>query len=530
MLRNVLHRPQLWLPVLALVMVACGSDDSSEDPGGQGGASGANQDAGTAGTAGSAGAAGTAGSAGTPDAGIGGTGGTGGASSDAGADAESPWTGVPTDRPLNLLFIGNSFTHQGPIPHVVRNMASSVGWPTPVVEYSAPGGQSLEYHSTFDETLTLVDAGSWDFVVLQDYSTRPTDNAGDPAGFKSDATWFYDRIKATSPDAQVVLYETWARHPDHSIYPSTFADPTEMQAQLRLHYNDAADDYIPGHASFSPATDVQVAPVGDAWERYLEEPNPVRLHASDDYHAGENGQYLNGLVLYSTIYGVETTGVTDMALDATVAQALRDIANETTGITVLPPEFPRPPLAVGQSIQIDFGSVPTAIDGWNAVLDPASGIATDVVDTENAATGVDIEVIDAFVGSNEAGLGPNTLGYPETVSLDTFWVGSFDGHDEALPLSASVRLADVDDGLYELVIYASRTGDDNGAGRLTRYTIDGQHQDLEIADNASNTVVFSDVSPDSVGNIDVEVAVSPDGSGRFAYLGALILTKTSAAP
>src|SRR5690606_15699042 len=150
----------------------------------------------------------------------------------------------------------------------------------------------------------------------------------------------YDRIKASSADAQVILYETWARHPDHSIYPGTFADPLAMQAQLRFHYGDAATSYIPENATFVPATEVRVAAVGDAWEGLLAANDRIRLHASDDYHAGENGQYLNALVLYSTLYGVVATGASPLGLSPSDALILQQVADATTGITQPPPTFP----------------------------------------------------------------------------------------------------------------------------------------------------------------------------------------------
>ena len=67
---------------------------------------------------------------------------------------------------------------------------------------------------------------------MQEYSTRPTDNIGDPVAFKVAATFLYDRVKESSPAAQIILYETWARHEDHSYYPDSFADRDEMQEQL----------------------------------------------------------------------------------------------------------------------------------------------------------------------------------------------------------------------------------------------------------------------------------------------------------
>ncbi len=455
---------------------------------------------------------------------------------DAGADADTdtdsgdgstPWDGVPLDRPLRLAFIGNSFTHQGPVPVLVRDIAAGVGWPEPEVDYNAPGGETLSGHRTLPDTLALVDAGDWDFVVVQEYSTRPTDNIGDPAQFKTDAAWFYDRIKAASPQAQVVLYETWARHPDHSFYPGSFTDPAQMQAQLRLHYNDAADNYIPANALFSPSTDVQVAPVGDAWELHLAAAGALRLHGSDDYHAGENGRYLNALVLYSTIYGVVADGASALGLDPADAALLQAAADQTTGATRIPPEFPRPPFAVGQSVQVDFGTLETVATGWSNVLDCVAGSSADLVDSTGVSTGVDARMVDAFSGANESGLSANTLGYPGNASADVCWTGSFDGHTAALSELGVVELGDLAPGHYELRLFASRTGDDSGAGRLSRYTVNGETIDLEVSDNVGDEAVFADVSPDASGSMRIEVTVSPAGTARFTYLGALVLTKIS---
>ncbi len=51
--------------------------------------------------------------------------------------------------------------------------------------------------------------------------------------------------------------------------------------------------------------------------------------------------------------------------------------------------------------------------------------------------------------------------------------------------------------------------------------------DVEIGDNTSDTALFTDVSPNSGGHMVLQVAVSPAGTGRFGYLGSIVLTKTS---
>ncbi|MEM6926176.1 MAG: hypothetical protein AAF602_04570 [Myxococcota bacterium] len=435
---------------------------------------------------------------------------------------EPPWMGVPFDRPLRLLFLGNSFTHQGPVPALVRDVAVSVGWPAPDVAYVAPGGQSLSFHRTNPDSLDAVDEGDWDAVVLQDFSTRPTDDAGDPEGFKADATWFYDRIKARSPDALVVLYETWARHPDHGIYPDTFADPLAMQAQLRTHYDDAALTYIPANATFDPSDEVVVAPVGDAWEAHLAESDPLMLHGADLYHAGTAGRVLNAYVLYSTIYDVVASGAAPLQLGQDDAARLQATADFTTGIVGGPPPFESPTFPVGSTIELDLGTLPTP--GTNVLEDCAAGTAT-LVDHTGTATGVSVAITQPFTGSNEAGLPDNLLGWPETVSRDVCWVGSFDGHDAARLETATVALRGLEPGTYDVTLFASRSGDDGGSGRLTRYTIDGVSTDLEVSDNLADTVTLQ-VSPDPSGEIQLDVAVSPDGTARFGYLGALVLHRT----
>lgn len=172
---------------------------------------------------------------------------------DAGPDALAD-SGVDADdfeAPNDIFFVGNSFTFGGPVPVLVHDLAVYAGFPEPNVEYRALGGRSLRYHRE-DETEAGAPARvaeGWDVVVLQDFSTRPTDSIGDPEGFKEDATWFHDLARESRDHCRVILYETWARRFNHGIYPGSFADPADMQAQLRMHYFDAAENYIPLHAT-----------------------------------------------------------------------------------------------------------------------------------------------------------------------------------------------------------------------------------------------------------------------------------------
>lgn len=431
--------------------------------------------------------------------------------------------GPPGDRPMKVLFIGNSFTFGGPVPVLFEQLATDAGWPTPDVTYSAFGGERLSGHRDRPETVSKVDEGGWDFVVLQEFSTGPTDGLGNPERFKQDATWFYDRVKASSPEARVFLYMTWAREEGHQYYPNSFADPAEMQAQLRTHYNDAADRYIPEMATTQPPDDVEVARAGDAWEQYLMRPGAVRLHASDRWHAGAPGQYLNALVIYGSIYRRATLGRTTLK-GVQVARDLQEVADAVTGQTTPggPSGQPTPGLEVGRRMFVDFGPEDSETPTWNNLTDPVRGALGGVLDDEGTRTRVSITVSDGFTGVNPNGVSNNGLGWPGTATGDTFWVGSFDGHEAALRTRGHVTISGLEPGgTYSVSAYGARTGSDGGRGRLTRYTLGGASLDVESADNADRRATFPDAVADAQGGLTLEVAPSPAGSGRFGYLNAL---------
>lgn len=507
---NRAARRSICVLVLA-TLAACGDDDGGLDAWSVGDASMGDGSIGDGSTVdGSIGDAPIPGDAGPSDAGVALDAG------DSGLDA-----GPDEPPPGSMFFVGNSFTFEGPVPELVRQLAFTAGFPDPVVEYRAVGGQSLRFHreDTSAESAGMRVGSGWDVVVLQDFSTRPT-HAGDAEGFKEDANWFHDRALEANEDCRVVLYETWARHPDHGVYPRTYANFADMQAQLRFHYFDAAETFIPANSLFTP--NVVVAPVGDAWELELTMHGDTRLHGGDDYHAGPAGQYLNALVLYSTIYHRRATGLIPIGVDAPTALALQESADLMTGESRPGPlDEDLVALPVGQSIELDIG--PTTIDSWSALDAPSS--ATGLLrSAEGVATSVRA-IASGFQGTQNGGSPANNFGWPGEVSRDSLYIGSSEGHSAALDARGFVTLRGVAPGTYEVRVFASRDGDDEGRGRLSRYRVDGDSMDLEAADNQSEQVAFAAVTPDATGTISVEVSVSPTGTARYGYIGAVIITR-----
>jgi hypothetical protein len=210
----------------------------------------------------------------------------------------------------NLLFYGNSFTiatgfgSSRSVPDVVKAIANAAGRPAPNVVNPSVAGWTLQQHLT-SNTGTInsgIAAGqNWDAVILQDYSTQPT-HIGSVAEHRSSYLAMYQLVKARSPSAVAIGYETWARGPGHEYYsgnPPTFANPAAMQSELRAGYALSTADV---NALYGPGTST-VAPAGDAWERAN---FPLNFYASDIYHASNRGTLLNAMVLYGTIYNDPT--------------------------------------------------------------------------------------------------------------------------------------------------------------------------------------------------------------------------------
>lgn len=443
-----------------------------------------------------------------------------------GADAAvaDPCAAPLPRTPSRVLFVGNSFTFTANMPRTFERLVEASGFPVPEVGVRAIGGQTLEGHRADadpDGAPALVREG-WDVVVLQELSTRPTDAIGDPERFKEDATWFHDLAITAEPEAQVVLYETFARRAGHPYYPATFTDPADMQAQLRFHYEDCADGYIPANSTVVMERPVIVARVGDAWERVLSAGEPPRLHGDDDYHPNDSGAYLTALVFFGTLYGRRVEGLPALGIDASFVSELQAAADAITGAERAVPaiECPRG-VPVGDALAIDFG--PDPAPGW-ATVDELGETVGPLTTAGGVLTDARVSVR-GFSGTQTGGSAINDLGLPATVSADSLWVGSFDGHEAALGMRAHVALEGLSPGEYTLELFASRDGDDGGNGRLTRYAVGGRALDLEVSDNRDRAATFDAVSPDADGTLDLEVSVSPDGRARFAYAGMLRLTR-----
>ncbi|MGH8871480.1 MAG: DUF4886 domain-containing protein, partial [Acidimicrobiia bacterium] len=180
------------------------------------------------------------------------------------------------ERPVRVLFVGNSYTHFNDMPGMVRALA---GWVDRNVEVGtrAPNGWWWRDHASSAETTDAIADGDWDFVVLQEQSMAPADR--DLARTVSfPAAQLLSRT-VVGNGGDVVLFLTWGhRNGSAALGHDTFS---AMQIDL-------ADSYL----AFADSLLADVAPVGMAWWMALAERPDIGLYQPDGSHPSVAGSYL----------------------------------------------------------------------------------------------------------------------------------------------------------------------------------------------------------------------------------------------
>lgn len=217
------------------------------------------------------------------------------------------------EEPKHILMFGNSFTLSSDLPGRLWLIARADGHAAPRIISDLTGGTDLNYHvgqiqanpENNIDSPAVIPGDSWDAVVIQGYSTETT-HIGNPQAFRNNAVQIMNLVR-NAPDSKgydttAILFETWARGPTNSIYPTTFADPATMQAEIRDSYQSATNDIKAIYGNSSAI----YAPVGDSFEDFNFD---LSLYGSDIYHPSTYGTTLSALILYRTIYAENVSDI-----------------------------------------------------------------------------------------------------------------------------------------------------------------------------------------------------------------------------
>jgi hypothetical protein len=189
---------------------------------------------------------------------------------------------VATPVPHKILFIGDSFTFwQNGIYTHFEKLAAAASPPLMVTADKFAGGGAF-LHRLWDmkDPVKAIDTGSYDVVVLQEDIPETT-----VADFREYARKFVAVIRKNH--ARAVFFMAWA-------YPQR---GWISMAEIAQAHRDSATEL-----------NVDVAPVGLAWEQASKQRPGMNFYGPDHEHPSIYGTYLATCVVYATIYGRDPSG------------------------------------------------------------------------------------------------------------------------------------------------------------------------------------------------------------------------------
>ena len=234
----------------------------------------------------------------------------------------------------SVVFIGNSFTFGagsparfyradsvtdlnntgvGGVPALFKAFTAQAGLDYDVY-VETQGGSGLDFH--IENRLGLLGRRAWDKVVMHGYSTLDSEHPGDPAKLIATSRQLSDAFQERNPAVQVFLMSTWSRA--DQTYPPEGAWAGQPIEAMALDVRTANDEAAAG----APAI-TSVIPVGETWTRAMQtgvaDPNPydgiefgmLDLWTYDHYHASVYGYYLEALVAFGTLTGVDPRSLGD---------------------------------------------------------------------------------------------------------------------------------------------------------------------------------------------------------------------------
>ncbi len=284
----------------------------------------------------------------------------------------------------SVLFIGNSFLFGsgsavrfyraetvtdlnnegiGGVPALFKSFTQQAGLDYDVA-LETRGGTGLDFHLA--EKLAVIGSKTWDTVVMHGFSLLDAQKPRDPAKLVATSKQMADFLRAKNPGVELFLISTWARA-DH-VYPEKGAwhgqTVQAMTMDVRAAYDQAG----------SNAAVKGVIPVGETWLRAMQtgvaDANPydgieagkLNLWTHDSYHASTHGYYLQALVIFGTLTGLDPRSLGDtecsaseLGMSRAEVRALQQVAFDQIAAivkTAAPPDATKKPAASRRCVAV----------------------------------------------------------------------------------------------------------------------------------------------------------------------------------
>lgn len=215
----------------------------------------------------------------------------------------------------SVLFIGNSYTSVNDLPRLTQAVASSMGDEL-TYESNTPGGCRFSQHCT-NESMTLIQQGCWDVVVLQEQSQLPSFPQWQ---VEQECFPYAARLVAAAytanPNVEPMFYMTWGHKngdPGNAREYPPLATYEGMDSLLYERYMQMGRD-----------NNASVCPVGRVWRNIRRNHREIELYANDGSHPTMAGSYAAACSFYTMIFHRNPSEIRYSAdLDETTAQIIR---------------------------------------------------------------------------------------------------------------------------------------------------------------------------------------------------------------
>ena len=196
------------------------------------------------------------------------------------------------NSPVRILFIGNSYTYFNSSPELLKAMTKEQFPDKPVeTKLVSRGGMTLEGHWNDGRALAAIEAGNWDYVVLQEQSKMAMPVLVDHETYFGNTDLFFEYARKfdaaiKKAAAETVFFMTWS-----------VVDRPEEQKILTHAYTTIANEL-----------DAILVPVGLAWD-LVRKNNQINLYVRDGSHPSEHGSYLVASTFFSTLFDKNPAGL-----------------------------------------------------------------------------------------------------------------------------------------------------------------------------------------------------------------------------
>lgn len=204
------------------------------------------------------------------------------------------------DDMMNVLFVGNSMTYYNTLCKVVEGLAKSQGKQIQCTA-STQGGTNLIYHTTFTNTISAIQSGAYDVVILQDIV-----GSFDGDKLMEGATILSNMAKEYNPDVRILLYMPW---------PVKGAISGEDSLLPYFTYN-----YIKTARTLSAA----LAPAGEAWYELYHKYTDMEWYCADEKHPHAIGTFVSACSVYYALF----PDMEKITINSTNQTAINKIIND----------------------------------------------------------------------------------------------------------------------------------------------------------------------------------------------------------